>query len=56
MTCAVCGVAAFEHAGFAGWLCPGCVDRGAEAYEAALGLSRDERTDQQDTTTERKEQ
>ena len=41
MTCAVCGAAAFEHHGFAGWLCPGCAQRGAEAYEEAQGLSEE---------------
>jgi hypothetical protein len=56
MTCTVCGAAAFEHHGFAGWLCPRCSDRGAEAYEAALGLNTDEQTDQRDTTAERKVQ
>ena len=42
MTCAVCGTAAFEHVGFGGWLCPGCAQRGAEAYEEAQGLGRGE--------------
>ena len=38
MTCTVCGAGAFEHHGFAGWLCASCADRGCEGYEAALGL------------------
>lgn len=36
--CTVCGASGFEHHGFAGWLCPGCVECGCEAYEAAQGL------------------
>lgn len=39
MNCAVCAASAFDHHGFAGWLCLSCAECGAEAYEAALGLS-----------------
>ncbi len=38
MRCTVCGAGAFQHHGFAGWLCARCAERGAEAYEEAQGL------------------
>jgi len=43
MTCTVCGAGAFEHHGFAGWLCASCAEHGAEAYERALGLTGDDK-------------
>ena len=39
MNCAICSASAFEHHGYAGWLCGDCAERGAEAYEFALGAT-----------------